>query len=260
MEKTGNKLISRLSKPWKSLFAWKNFFIAVLFKKQSFKKISKKKYSPSNQNIQNISKNKRVLGVMGQYCSGKTTVSEIFRELGYEVIEVDSIGHEALRKKKEEVSEVFGTRIIQPSGEVDRRLLAEEVFSDGRKRKKLEAIVHPWMKKEVQNRIENTSSRKILLTAALLLSMQLAPLCEKVILVYAPKSKLIERARRRDGLSQSEIEKRIKSQLPFKIQKRHADIVLINDQNLGHLRKKTLQVLNSWNEGLDYGQSAKKTK
>ncbi len=174
-----------------------------------------------------------VVGLTGKIGSGKSTVAQILEEFGAHVIDVDSIGHEVLRMQdiKDSLKEVFGEEIF--SGfDIDRKKLASVVFSNPQKLAILEQIVHPVMRKNIEEKI-NSLNGLIVIDAAILHRLKLDKLCDFVITVAAPMDKIIERLKSK-GLSEDEIYQRLASQEDM-IKSNH---VLVNDSDLFSLREK----------------------
>lgn len=161
-----------------------------------------------------------VVGVTGKYCAGKSTVAEILERSGYERVDVDALGHQALEAKRDQVIERFGEQVADDAGAVDRRALGALVFSDDEAMADLEAIVHPWMIEEVRRRIsarvELDPEARICVDAAILFKMGLQALCDLVIWVDAPLLTRLRRARRRDRLPWHRLLHRFRSQRTLK--------------------------------------------
>jgi dephospho-CoA kinase len=166
-----------------------------------------------------------VIGVAGEYCAGKSTVSRILTEYGFREIDVDAYGHRALKIQKDEITAVFGTGILNDNGEIDRKRLGKIVFSDREKKRRLEEIVHPAMTAEVIKEVEQSQGNTVI-NAAILFQMGLHNVCDLVIWVSAPLLIRILRARKRDQLPLGEIWKRIMSQkkLSSYIPRKNVDI------------------------------------
>lgn len=143
-----------------------------------------------------------VLGITGRYCSGKSTVGSLLQEEGWHVIEVDSLGHQALHRLQDEVVEVFGKQILEGEA-INREKLGDIVFSDPRKRLLLEGLIHPWMKEECRRLIEGDEKKAVpsAINAALLQYMGLDELCDHVLYVHSPKIFRFYRSKFRDGTS-----------------------------------------------------------
>ena len=177
-----------------------------------------------------------VIGVTGRSCSGKDEVVHLLEERGLESVNVDKLGHRALEMNKERLFASFGPSIFDHDGKVDRKVLGPIVFSSPEKLEELNNITHPWMVEEVEAFIRE---RKIsVINAALLESMNLVPLCDDILYVYAPLNLRKERAIKRDGLSEAAFLKRNESQKEigstlFESGKRV--ITIINDKDREYL-------------------------
>jgi dephospho-CoA kinase len=154
-----------------------------------------------------------VLGLAGGYCAGKDSVAAILAERGFAVIDVDEVGHRVLREPEARglVAARFGSGVLDPEGEVDRRELGRRVFRDRRGLSALEAIVHPRMVERVREELAVCEGPTVL-NAAVLFRMGLHRLCDAVLCVRAPWWLRLARARRRDGLDPVRALRRIASQ------------------------------------------------
>jgi len=98
-----------------------------------------------------------VIGLTGGIGSGKSTVAQFLAELGAVVLNADEVGHEAYRPHTEtwqELVNAFGSGILQPDDEINRKKLGEIVFADSQALTRLNQIVHPRMFRMMQERIE----------------------------------------------------------------------------------------------------------
>lgn len=153
-----------------------------------------------------------VFGVTGKYCSGKNVICDRLRPFGFFTIDVDLLGHEALKCLAHEVAAEFGPTVTDGSGGIDRRRLAEIVFSDPERLASLESIVHPWMVEETTRLVRERSTPHAAVNAAILYKMGLDRLCDRVIYVHAPLVVRFLRARRRDGLGPFRVLGRLRAQ------------------------------------------------
>jgi dephospho-CoA kinase len=167
-----------------------------------------------------------IVGITGNYCSGKSIASSLFQNHGYEVIDVDIIGHEVLEEKKHEIVGVFGRGILK--GErIDRKKLGTIVFNDHVQKRKLEDIVHPDMARRVKEALRN--KRNVVINAALLIEMRLNTLCEFVIGIDVTDEVAVKRGMARDKLTREEALLRIKAQRPLKDKLHCVDKVIDNN-------------------------------
>ncbi|NOX71072.1 MAG: pantetheine-phosphate adenylyltransferase [Candidatus Micrarchaeota archaeon] len=188
-----------------------------------------------------------IVGVTGEIGAGKSYVSQELEELGKKHgikvhnIELDRIGHQILEELKdpmyvrvrEELAKEFGKSIMLSDGMIDRKALGEIVFSDKRKLEKLNVIMEKPLLVRIRKEVHGRRGL-ILLNAALLAESEMLYLCNNnVILVTSDeesqKRRLLER-----GLSDIQIERRIKSQYSNGEKKRKIELQIKRD-NQGHL-------------------------
>lgn len=141
-----------------------------------------------------------VIGVTGKYGAGKDEVTRILVAKGFSEINVDALGHRALEECKTEVIRAFGEHILSPEGHIDRRALGQLVFSCRARLKALEDIVHPRIKKLLNERLSQLWGH-IVINAALLFKLGLEPLVDAVFIIRAPFYLRFKRARERDRIS-----------------------------------------------------------
>lgn len=197
-----------------------------------------------------------VIGVTGTPGSGKTELARIFAELGAEVIALDELGHELLTdaRVKESIRAAFGDSVFQEDGTVSRQALGKLVFSEPEARIKLNGIVHPLMAAKVRKKVNEIRSngaggdvRVLVVEGALLMEMGLSALCDKVILVTAPRNLREERLENSRGWSAEELARREHAQLDDASRlERGIDIVVDNSSDKKELRRKAEELWREW--------------
>ena len=98
------------------------------------------------------------IALTGGIGSGKTTVSDYFRKLGVPVIDADETSHEVTQAGEpavQKISDAFGDSVLDCDGDLDRTALRNIVFGDPESRKLLESILHP----EIRRRMNEAASR-----------------------------------------------------------------------------------------------------
>jgi dephospho-CoA kinase len=188
-----------------------------------------------------------VVALTGGIGSGKTTVGNLFASLGAKVIDSDQIAREILDRGSEGFDMVvatFGDGVLK-NGEVDRKTLGEIVFNDSSKRKTLESITHPLIRKRFSELIANMPTDSIVINQIpLLFESKGAYKFDYVITVSTPEPLRIERLKKR-GISQSEIHKRLEAQATDLERESIADSVISNDASEERLYS---QVRSIWNK------------
>jgi len=188
----------------------------------------------------------RIIGVTGAIASGKSTVAGMLQELGAALISADEIARELLQKRevKNEIEEVWGSRVFAEGGQVDRQALAEKVFADPSEVERLNAILHPPIIKRIRQEIAHLRREgprsPIVLDAALLHEAGLARICDIVILVDAEEGRRRERAKWQRGWDVKEIDRREQLQIPIKEKRLRADYVIDNNGEITETRDSVL--------------------
>ncbi|MCL2294202.1 MAG: dephospho-CoA kinase [Spirochaetes bacterium] len=190
-----------------------------------------------------------IIGLTGKYCSGKSSIAEVFEEKGFYVIEVDKLGHAALKIKMNEIEKTFGSIVIK-NAEVDRYALGKIIFKSSRKKEMLEKIVHPVMVQEVENILKQRQGENILIDAAILAHMRLHKYCDAVIWIKAPFFKRLFMAMHRDNRGIFFALRRMISQRKLKsnLTKKYVDTYIVhNSGDINSLPDKVDNILKTIN-------------
>ena len=182
------------------------------------------------------------IGLTGGLGTGKSTVASMFRRLGAYTIDADKIVHGLLKSSgacRNSIVRVFGKGVVH-RGEVDRRVLANIVFSDSQKLKKLEAILHPAAWKKAREEIKKLKDKRrlIAIDAPLLIEAGWHRRVDVLIVVYARVSQQIARVQKRRSIAKIEIVRRIKAQMDIQKKIKMADYVIDNSGSLNQTRKR----------------------
>ncbi|HEY8348051.1 MAG TPA: dephospho-CoA kinase [Symbiobacteriaceae bacterium] len=191
----------------------------------------------------------RVIGLTGGIASGKSTVSRMLRELGAPVVDADAIVHELQAPGTPVLAEIareFGPGVIRPDGSLDRAALAQVVFRDPERRKALEAIVHPAVRREMWARVEEYRRQgkpAVVLDVPLLLETGLNRQVDQVWVVYVDPETQLARLMARDGLDREEAARRVAAQMSLEAKRSLADVVI---DNRGPVEATRAQVVAAW--------------
>jgi dephospho-CoA kinase len=184
-----------------------------------------------------------IIGLTGGIASGKSASAECFKELGAFCIDADAISKELTTKGEpslKELTDIFSTNILLPDGSLNRKKLADIIFSDINAKLKVERILHSQIISKIKMIISNKILEKnvIVINAPLLFETGLNKICDKIIAVKVPFDVQVQRLRLRDGLNDDEIKNRISSQMSTQEKVKHADFVVDNSGSKKDLREK----------------------
>jgi len=172
--------------------------------------------------------------------SGKSTVAGLFAKRGVPVIDADAITRALLapgKKCVKKVAKVFPCAIL-PANIVDRSELAKIVFSHPRELKKLTDILYPEALKAVKSQISQFKHEPLLvLDAPLLFESGWEKITDTTIVVLATRRQQIERAQKHLGLTQAQVVRRLKNQMPMKEKCDLADMIIDNRHDLQETRQ-----------------------
>ena len=188
-----------------------------------------------------------IIGLTGGTGTGKTSVSQIFADAGFETVDFDKVTRSLYEKSSDclcEIVQGFGKEILFPDGTLNRRLLGEIVFADKNSLCKLESIVFKYILLYADSLIKASKGKNLLLDAPTLFESNLNKRCDFTIAVIADKSIRKERIIKRDLLSEDAAENRINSQKDNEFFKNNCDFIIENNKDLAELKKQTEKVLN----------------
>jgi dephospho-CoA kinase len=188
-----------------------------------------------------------VVALTGGIGAGKSLAAQYFSELGARVVDADQLARLAIERGSEGFDEVllrFGEAIMR-DGDIDRKALAEIIFSDPKAKADLEGIIHPIVRQLFAEVVSDLASDEILIyEIPLLVETGAASNFDLIVTVEADLEIRKERLRKR-GMFPSEIEKRIAQQASREAREAIADFVLINDGDEDALLR---AVENLWEE------------
>lgn len=196
-----------------------------------------------------FNRNAIVIGVTGGIATGKSTICNMFRELGAEVISADEVVHRLMAEDEDVIKKIiheFGEGICDNNGVIDRKKLGSIVFSDSEKLRKLEEIVHPRVLSYLEqkaNDFRQHSKGVLLLEIPLLIETSSMGMVDKIIVVSADQESQVERLRKRyPQMTTCEIMKRINSQLSLDTKKKYADWVIDTEKSITSNREDVARI------------------
>jgi len=183
------------------------------------------------------------VGLTGNIASGKSSAALFFAEMGAHVIDADQIGHSLLKSGTNafgRIVDAFGSQILSPGGEIDRKILGRFVFSDANQRAVLNSILHPAIKAEILRRIEILEQSSphgiIIVDAALMVETGGYSMYDYLVVVACTPSLQVSRLISRDGLTEAEARARMASQMPIEEKLKLADYTIDTSGTMGQTR------------------------
>jgi dephospho-CoA kinase len=194
--------------------------------------------------VANARKHILKIGITGGIGSGKTAVCSAFARFGVPIIFADDIAKElcnsdsAVRKK---LIALLGKSAYKADGSLDRSFVASHLFSDKILQRKVEAVIHPRVEKEIERRtkeLAHNGESIVVIEAALIYEAGLDKKLDAVVVVDADESERISRVRRRDVVSEDAVRSRITAQLDVKKKLEKAEYVVSNNGSIDELESK----------------------
>lgn len=182
-----------------------------------------------------------IVGLTGGIGSGKSTVAELFASFGVAVVDTDAIAHEMTRAQgaaMPEIAATFGPTVMLADGGLDRVAMRRLVFSDASARGRLEAILHPLIRRESDTRCRSaTDAPYVLLVVPLLVeSGDYRERVDRILVVDCDETVQISRVMARNGLSLSEVQAIMDTQASRGQRLAAADDIVLNSGNREGLR------------------------
>lgn len=201
---------------------------------------------------------KAVIGLTGQSGAGKTTVSKAFQQSVFAVINCDMVAREvtaAGSKCCEKLSELF-PECFSDDLVLDRRKMAEIVFSDKEKLEKLNQTIYPFINDMIKDKLNEAKklSEFVLLDAPTLFEAGADKLCDVIVSVIADEETRLKRIILRDGISEELARKRFDSQHTAEFFRQRSDYVIENNGDLSAAADKTDEVINNIKERYNGGK------
>jgi len=189
------------------------------------------------------------IGLTGGIGSGKSTVSNILKEEGIPLIDVDIIAREVMELYPEIIEAIkleFGEAFIDEEGKLKRRVLGDYVFKAEERRKKLESITIPFIIKELFIRFDKYDKINTEICVAdvpTLIEHNLQRFMDYNVLVWVDDETQLARVMNRDSISKEAALDRIHAQMPLEQKKAYVDFIINNNESIECTKRQVLEVL-----------------
>ena len=190
---------------------------------------------------------KPIIGILGGIASGKSTVAAELGKLGCKVIDADKIAHELLEKNivKKKIVGLFGQSVLDSTGKVDRKQLAELVFANADKLSSLNGVLHPLVLERAEELIEQyrrqSRGRAIVLDMPLLVEVGWAERCDRLIFVECSQKLRADRAKKM-GFDENQLKIRENFQISLDSKAKLADNAVENNSDFPALVRQVAEI------------------
>lgn len=185
----------------------------------------------------------KVIGLTGNIGSGKSTVADLFKELGAELIDADQVARNVVQPGMPalvELTSAFGEQILNTDKTLNRQVVADIVFNSEEKRGILNNIIHPRIYEEINKQIDEyrlEGAEFVFIEAALLVEKKgLINVIDKLIVVSIDKKIQAQRLIERGGINPEQIDARIDAQISNEEKTKLADYIIDNNHDLNKTR------------------------
>lgn len=193
----------------------------------------------------------KILGLTGGIACGKSTISAYLKEFGLPVIDADECSRAVVEKGSiglEKLTEIFGSKILENDGTLNRKALGQIVFSDSEQLSLLNSVMEPLIREEISRRLnQENNADLVVLDATLLIEQHYDKICDFIMTIDVSKKIQLERLIERDNLSEDEAKSRIESQLSSRERNGFADVVIDSSGTVEQTRKQVIKWLETIN-------------
>lgn len=176
-----------------------------------------------------------IIGITGNSGSGKTSICEkLGAHLNANIIDADKIVKEICVPGEEyfkEIVNIFGTEILLPSGEMNKKKLANIIFTDDEKRKAINLLTFKYVVEEIKKRAKASKSEFVIIDAPLLIESGLNEICDIVISAIADENIKIKRICKRDNIEEKIARERINAQPKNDYYIKNSNLVIVNNDD-----------------------------
>ena len=184
------------------------------------------------------------VAITGNIASGKSQVENYLKSL-YPVVDTDAITHNLLEQNQNLIIDAFAPHKIAENGTISRKLLGALVFDNPELKTKLEDLLHPQIKTELQRFFaQHKDSSLVFASVPLLFEAKFEALFDKIIFIYAPDDIRLKRLMNRNNLSEQDATKRMNCQASQEEKLSKCDYVIKNDSSKEELLNKLNEILN----------------
>ena len=184
-----------------------------------------------------------IIGITGSSGAGKSTVCEMIEKTyNSKTITADKIARKLSEKGTEYLNEIiqrFGNNVLTENGDLNRRKLANIIYSSKQKRQELNQITFKYIKKEIEKEIKNSNNKIITIDAPLLIEADMKKLCDTTIAVVSEDKEI--QIQRRDKIDRKHAVARLGAQHPNEFYTENCEYTIVNNEKLEEQIKNVIE-------------------
>lgn len=188
----------------------------------------------------------KIIAITGSIGCGKTYLANMIRSLGYAVYDADKWVKYLYYKKEflAEIKKVF-PKVFDENGVFNKRNLRNIVFNDNKELKKLESLIHPFLKNKLKQKINQLASKEkfMFIDVALLFEMKWDNYCDYIILADVDKNIQKQRVMKRDNITEDDFNKIINVQIDNNLKKCMSDLIIDTAQTDGIVKTQLINFI-----------------
>ena len=176
-----------------------------------------------------------VVGLTGGIGSGKSTIAELFAELGVPIVDSDLVARQVVEKGSPLLAEIaahFGPEILLEDGTLNRAALREKIFANEMQKHWLNQLLHPAIRHEMLRQLAAQQAPYCIFMVPLLIENNLTALCQRILVIDVLEHTQVERAGQRDNNQVEQIKRIMQSQVSRQERLKYADDVINNNEDL----------------------------
>lgn len=176
-----------------------------------------------------------VVGLTGGIGSGKSTIAELFAELGVLIVDADLVARQVVEKGSPLLAEIaahFGPEILLEDGTLNRAALREKIFANEMQKHWLNQLLHPAIRHEMLRQLAAQQAPYCIFMVPLLIENNLTALCQRILVIDVLEHTQVERAGQRDNNQVEQIKRIMQSQVSRQERLKYADDVINNNEDL----------------------------
>ena len=186
----------------------------------------------------------KVIGITGGIATGKTSVTQEIKDMGYKVIDCDKISHQLLEDNEviNAIESLFGPDYVI-DGKVNRQALGKLIFNNQDEQLKINKLIHPLVIAQVTNELASLNEELVFVDCPLLYEAKMDYLMDKVIVIYINQDLQVQRLMKRDKISLDYALKKVNSQMTIYEKVELADYLINNESEFEGTKQQLLDII-----------------